>query len=60
MVLLNKPLRAAIGWLYTWKMAILAVLILLSILIYRPFCKYLCPLGSRLQADNPVSFYKLR
>ena len=60
MVLLNKPLRAAIGWLYTWKMAILAVLIFLSILTYRPFCKYLCPLGAVYGLTNPVSFYKLR
>lgn len=60
MVLLNEPLRATIGWLYTWKMAILAVLILLSILIYRPFCKYLCPLGAVYGLTNPVSFYKLR
>ncbi len=60
MVLLNEPLRATIGWLYTWKMAILAVLIFLSILIYRPFCKYLCPLGAVYGLANPVSFYKLR
>ena len=59
MVLLNEPLRATIGWLYTWKMAILAVLIFLSILIYRPFCKYLCPLGAVYGLANPVSFYKL-
>lgn len=60
MVLLNEPLRATIGWLYTWKMAILAVLIFLSILTYRPFCKYLCPLGAVYGLANPVSFYKLR
>ena len=60
MVLLNEPLRATIGWLYTWKMAILAVLIFLSILTYRPFCKYLCPLGAVYGLTNPVSFYKLR
>ena len=46
LVLKNQSLRSAIGWLYTWKTVLLAVTILLSILIYRPFCKYICPLGA--------------
>ena len=46
LVLLNKGMRSAIGWLYIWKNAILIVTIVLSILIYRPFCKYICPLGA--------------
>lgn len=60
MVLLNETLQGAIGWLYTWKIAILAVLIVLSVLLYRPFCKYLCPLGAVYGLMNPVSFYRLR
>ena len=42
----NPPLRAALGWLFTWKAAILIVLVLLSIVLWRPFCRYLCPLGA--------------
>ena len=55
LVLLNEGLRQTIGWLYTWKMAILIVLIVLSVIIYRPFCRYLCPLGAIYGAFNKIS-----
>ena len=45
LVLLNSGLRQAVGWLYAWKSVILGVIIFLSILIYRPFCKYICHWG---------------
>lgn len=59
-VLLNKAMRGAIGWLYTWKMAILAVTLVLSVLIYRPFCKYICPLGAIYSVFNPISVFRYR
>ena len=46
LVLLNRSMRSALGWLYAWKMVLLAVTVFLSIVIYRPFCKYICPLGA--------------
>ena len=55
LVLLNDPLRQTIGWLYTWKIAILVILIVLSVIMYRPFCKYLCPLGAIYGAFNKIS-----
>ncbi len=60
LVLLNKALRGTIGWLYTWKTAILAVTLLVSIVIYRPFCKYLCPLGAIYSVFNPISVFRYR
>ncbi|MDO5539125.1 MAG: 4Fe-4S binding protein [Eubacteriales bacterium] len=60
LVLLNKSLRSAIGWLYAWKMVLLAVTIFLSIIIYRPFCKYICPLGAIYSVFNPISVFKYR
>ena len=50
LVLLNHSMRGAIGWLYTWKNVILIITIVLSVIIYRPFCKYLCPSGTLLGA----------
>ena len=56
----NPPLRAALGWLFTWKAAILIVLVLLSIVLWRPFCRYLCPLGAIYGLFNPVAVYRFR
>lgn len=56
----NPPLRAALGWLFTWKAAILAALLLLSVAVYRPFCRYLCPLGAVYGLFNPVALYRFR
>lgn len=60
LVLLNQVLRGTIGWLYTWKIVILLVTIVLSILIYRPFCKYICPLGAIYSVFNPISVFRYR
>ena len=60
LVLLNQGLRSAIGWLYAWKGVILGCTVLLSIWIYRPFCKYLCPLGAIYSLFNPISIFRLR
>ena len=56
----NPPLQAALGWLFTWKIVILAVLVFLSVLVYRPFCRYLCPLGAIYGLFNPIAFYRYR
>ena len=58
LVLLNKAMRGAIGWLYIWKNTILIITIILSILIYRPFCRYICPLGAFYSVFNKVSIYR--
>lgn len=60
LVLVNKGLRAAIGWRFAWKIGVLIFLMLLGIIVYRPFCKYLCPLGAIYGFFNPVSFYHFR
>ena len=60
MIAARSELQAALGWLFTWKFAILAILLVLSIFVYRPFCQYLCPLGAIYGLFNPVSLIKLR
>lgn len=42
----NNALQSQIGGLFFWKLAILLVILLVSIKVYRPFCQYLCPLGA--------------
>lgn len=60
LVLLDKAMRETIGFLYAWKLAILIILLLLSVIIYRPFCKYLCPLGGIYSLFNRISVFRLR
>ena len=56
----NQGLRSAIGWLYAWKVALLAVLLVLSVFVYRPFCRYLCPLGAVYGLCNKFALYRFR
>ena len=60
LTLLNKSLRGAIGWLFAWKSVILAATIILSMIIYRPFCKYICPLGALYSLFNRISVFRYR
>lgn len=54
----NPALRSAVGWLFTWKMAILVVILVLSVFLYRPFCRYLCPLGAVYGFFNRFALYR--
>ena len=55
----NEGLRSTIGFLFFWKLSILIVVAALSIFTYRPFCKYICPLGALYSFFNKVGFYKM-
>lgn len=57
LVILNEGIRGAIGWLFAWKSLILVSIIILSVIIYRPFCRYICPLGAIYGLFNPISLY---
>lgn len=60
LVLMNQSMRSALGGLYAWKNLLLVLTIVLSILIYRPFCKYICPLGAIYSVFNPISVFRYR
>ena len=57
--LANSGIRAALGHLFTFKFTVLVLVIILSILFYRPFCKWICPLGAIYSLFNRVSFLKI-
>ncbi len=60
LVLLNSAMRKTVGWLYAWKSVVLVAVIILSVIIYRPFCKYICPLGGIYSVFNRISVFRYR
>lgn len=58
LVSLNESLKAAAGSLFDRKIFLLVVMIILALWVYRPFCKYICPLGAIYSVFNPIAFYR--
>lgn len=58
LVLLQKDLQSAVGPLYFWKLGVLAVILIASVILYRPFCRYLCPLGAIYGFFNRFALYR--
>ena len=56
----NLSLRAALGPLFRFKFVILIITIILSIGFFRPFCKWICPLGAFYSLFNKYSLYQLK
>ena len=56
----NAGIRAALGSLFKWKFIVLLTVIVLSIVFYRPFCKWLCPLGAFYALLNKVSLFQMQ
>ncbi len=45
---------------FSWKLGILIAVVVLSVLFYRPFCKWLCPLGAFYALLNKVSLLGMK
>ena len=55
----SESLRAGLGFTFWWKIALLALTLALSVVIYRPFCKYVCPLGAFYALCNRWSLSRM-
>ncbi|MBQ9887510.1 MAG: 4Fe-4S binding protein [Lachnospiraceae bacterium] len=60
LVILDKGIRQAAHFLFAWKLGILGIMVLSSVFIYRPFCKYICPLGAFYALFQKVGFTQLK
>src|SRR5699024_10858535 len=56
--LATESIRASVGELFTWKSCILLGVIALAVCFYRPFCKWICPVGAFYALFNKVSLYR--
>ena len=55
----GKRLHLEIGGLFFYKLGLAAVILLACLVIFRPFCKYLCPLGAIYALTNRFSLYRM-
>lgn len=59
LMLADPSLRSLAGALFHWKILVLAVILISSMFLQRPFCRYLCPLGAFYSLFNRFSFYRM-
>ncbi len=59
LVISNPQLQALVGFLFSWKMAILVIVLAGSVFIGRFFCRYLCPLGALYGLFNRFALYRM-
>lgn len=56
----DARLRASLGALFNWKLAVLLAVGILSVFLFRPFCRFLCPLGAIYSFFNRVAVFGVR
>ena len=60
LVIMNETLRSAIGFLFSWKTALSVGFILWSIFMFRPFCRFFCPLGAIYSFFNKKAIFGIK
>ena len=56
----DESIRNSIGILFSWKIFILLICMVLCVFFYRGFCRFICPLGAFYSFFNPVSFFGIK
>lgn len=57
LALTSSAIRNNLGFLFGWKLALLIIVIGCAIFIYRPFCRFICPLGAFYGLFNKLSLF---
>ncbi|MDR1834972.1 MAG: 4Fe-4S binding protein [Fusobacteriaceae bacterium] len=60
LVAANRGLSDVIGALFFLKLGILLIFLFAAVVVFRPFCKYLCPLGLLYGFFNNVSLFRYK
>ena len=55
----NEMIRPLVGLRFLWKIALALVILVGALVYYRPFCKYLCPLGAFYAPFNRIALMRL-
>jgi len=60
LVLANESLRAITGVLFQWRLIWLGIIIIASVFVFRPFCRFLCPLGAIYSLFNKYALFGIK
>ncbi|MBE6348080.1 MAG: 4Fe-4S binding protein [Spirochaetaceae bacterium] len=60
LVIMNETLRSAIGFLFSWKTILAIAFILWSVFMFRPFCRFFCPLGAIYSFFNKKAVFGIK
>ena len=60
LVLGNPAMRSMAGVLFSWKVFVLAVVLVSTCCIYRMFCRFLCPLGAIYSLFARISVFGIQ
>ena len=60
LVAMNEDLRFMLGALFDWKVGVLVALLAVSLFVYRPFCRFFCPLGALYSFFNRFALLRYR
>ena len=55
----NSAVRKQMGSLFHWKLLILLIVVMTALIVWRPFCKYLCPLGAFYGFFNRIALWRM-
>ncbi len=59
LMLIKADLRPLIGFMYYWKLGLLALFLVWFVLSRRPFCRTVCPLGAFWGLFNKASLFRM-
>ena len=60
LVFLNEMIRSAIGNHFVWKASVAAVFFVWSAFMFRPFCRFFCPLGAIYSFFNRTAVFGIK
>lgn len=55
----NSSIRELTGILFSWKILILLIVLIISVFVYRGFCRFICPLGAFYAMFNKISLFNI-
>ena len=59
LALSDRAVASKLGRIFTWKLSLLVLCVLGSTVIFRPFCKYICPLGAIYGCFNKFALVRM-